>query len=206
MVQNNATNMSNPVTVPQGGSGAASFTAFTVLCAGTTSTGNLQNVVSVGTSGQVLTSNGSSALPSFQTLSASTYSAQVSLTSLQVKSLNGTPITIVPAAGTNKVIFVISAAAKLNYGGTNVFTGGSSLSLYYTNNAGETLTNSYALTLTASSNQIGIATPTSTTGNLPSSTYKNKDVVISVSSTNFGGNAANDNTVDIYVNYIIFNV
>lgn len=55
------------VNVTQGGTGATSFTAYAVLCGGTTSTSALQPVASVGTSGQVLTSNGPSALPTFQT-------------------------------------------------------------------------------------------------------------------------------------------
>ncbi len=55
------------ITVNHGGSGAATFTAFAVLCAGTTSTGAFQNVSGVGTSGQVLTSNGAGALPTWQT-------------------------------------------------------------------------------------------------------------------------------------------
>lgn len=65
MPTNNATNTSNPITVPQGGTGDSSLTAYAVLCGGTTSTGNVQSVSGVGSSGQVLTSNGSSALPSF---------------------------------------------------------------------------------------------------------------------------------------------
>lgn len=54
-----------------GGTGGTSFTAYTLICAGTTTTGAFQNVASVGTSNQVLTSNGASALPSFQAVSAS---------------------------------------------------------------------------------------------------------------------------------------
>ena len=54
------------LTPSEGGSGVTSFTAYTTLFGGTTSTGNLQNAASVGTSGQVLTSNGAGALPSFQ--------------------------------------------------------------------------------------------------------------------------------------------
>ena len=49
--------------VAGGGTGATSFTAYSVICGGTTSTGALQNVSGVGTSGQVLTSNGASTLP-----------------------------------------------------------------------------------------------------------------------------------------------
>lgn len=54
------------LTVPGGGTGSGSHTAYTVICGGVTSTSNLQSVVSVGNSGQVLTSNGASALPTFQ--------------------------------------------------------------------------------------------------------------------------------------------
>jgi len=58
--------LTNPLTVANGGTGDASFTAYTLICGGITSTGALQNVVSVGSSGQVLTSNGAGALPTFQ--------------------------------------------------------------------------------------------------------------------------------------------
>lgn len=52
--------------VPGGGTGNTSMTAYAVVCGGTTSTANLQSVASVGTSGQILTSNGAGALPTFQ--------------------------------------------------------------------------------------------------------------------------------------------
>lgn len=55
-----------PVTVTYGGTGAASFTAYSVICGGTTGTGAFQNVSGLGTSGQVLTSNGNGALPTWQ--------------------------------------------------------------------------------------------------------------------------------------------
>jgi len=56
----------SPVTVPDGGTGLASTTAYAVLCGGTTSTAALQSIAGVGSSGQVLTSNGAGALPTFQ--------------------------------------------------------------------------------------------------------------------------------------------
>lgn len=59
------------ITVPYGGTGLASATAYAVLCGGTTSTGAFQSVASVGTAGQVLTSNGAGALPTFQSLGGS---------------------------------------------------------------------------------------------------------------------------------------
>lgn len=54
------------ITVPQGGTGDITTTAYAVLCGGTTTTGALQSIAGVGTSGQILTSNGASALPTFQ--------------------------------------------------------------------------------------------------------------------------------------------
>ncbi len=52
--------------VNAGGTGKSSLTAWAVICGGTTSTGPLQSLAGVGTSGQVLTSNGAGALPTFQ--------------------------------------------------------------------------------------------------------------------------------------------
>lgn len=63
--------VSGTLPVTNGGTNATSFTAYAVICGGTTSTGALQSVASVGTAGQVLTSNGAGALPTFQTLTAS---------------------------------------------------------------------------------------------------------------------------------------
>jgi len=55
--------------VASGGTGRATNTAYAVVCGGTTTGGVEQSIASVGTSGQVLTSNGAAALPTFQTLS-----------------------------------------------------------------------------------------------------------------------------------------
>ena len=59
--------------VTEGGTGASSQTAYAVLAGGTTSTGAYQSVASVGSSGQVLTSNGAGALPTFQTISTKAF-------------------------------------------------------------------------------------------------------------------------------------
>ncbi len=52
-----------PITVPIGGTGKTTFTAYSVICAGTTATGAFQNVSGVGSLGNVLTSQGVGALP-----------------------------------------------------------------------------------------------------------------------------------------------
>lgn len=54
------------IVVADGGTGVSSFTAYAVICGGTTGTGALQSVSGVGTSGQVLTSNDAGALPTWQ--------------------------------------------------------------------------------------------------------------------------------------------
>jgi hypothetical protein len=56
--------------VAGGGTGDVSFTPYAVITGGTTSTSPLQSIASVGTTGQVLTSNGAGALPTFQTSSS----------------------------------------------------------------------------------------------------------------------------------------
>ena len=56
---------SGTVGVANGGTGFASDTAYEILAGGTTSTAPFQQV-GIGTSGQVLTSNGTGSLPSFQ--------------------------------------------------------------------------------------------------------------------------------------------
>jgi hypothetical protein len=65
-ISGNAANVTGTVAVANGGTGDASLTAYAVLTGGTTSTGALQQVSGLGTAGQVLTSNGASALPTWQ--------------------------------------------------------------------------------------------------------------------------------------------
>lgn len=57
--------VSGTLPVANGGTGVSTTTAYGVLTGGTTSTGAFQNA-GTGTSGQVLTSNGASALPTWQ--------------------------------------------------------------------------------------------------------------------------------------------
>ena len=59
-----------PVTVPLGGTGNTTFTAYSVILAGTTATGAFQNVSGVGTTGQILTSTGAGSAPTWQASSS----------------------------------------------------------------------------------------------------------------------------------------
>jgi len=54
------------VTVAQGGTGLSTTTTYGLIAAGTTATGNFQQVSGTGTSGQILTSNGAGTLPTWQ--------------------------------------------------------------------------------------------------------------------------------------------
>lgn len=54
-------------TVPGGGTGLTSLSTYQLLAGGTTSTGNVQQVASTGSAGQVLMSNGAGALPTWST-------------------------------------------------------------------------------------------------------------------------------------------
>jgi hypothetical protein len=85
------------LTVPYGGTGDASFTAYSVVCGGTTSTGALQAVASVGTTGQVLTSQGAGLLPTWSTPASGSVTS-VTGTANRITSTGGTTPSIDIAA------------------------------------------------------------------------------------------------------------
>jgi hypothetical protein len=60
------TGVTGTLPVANGGTGRTTNTAYAVICGGTTTGGVEQSIASVGTAGQVLTSNGAGALPTFQ--------------------------------------------------------------------------------------------------------------------------------------------
>ena len=129
-----------PITVPFGGTGDTSFTAYTVICGGTTNTAPLQNVATVGTAGQVLTSAGAGALPTWATPAAGTVTS-VSGTAAQISVANGTTTPVIsidiiyPGQASITTLGTITAgtwnASVLGsaYGGTGVNNGASTLTL-----------------------------------------------------------------------------
>jgi hypothetical protein len=81
------------VDVPYGGTGIASTTAYSVICGGTTSTGALQSVATLGTLGQVLTSNGNGALPTWQSIPSNVSSLTGTANQVLVNGTSGSPTT-----------------------------------------------------------------------------------------------------------------
>jgi hypothetical protein len=158
-------------------------------------------VTTPGTSGNVLTSNGTnwtSALPSIQM-------ASVTLTSAQIKALHATPIQIIAAPGVGKGIIIVNSTAKFNYGGTNIFVAGAAqtIALYFNN--GITLINTQISNagLVSSANKFSFSTPP-VVGSVNVGIFDNVNVVaFNPIATEITGNAANDNTVDIQIAYYI---
>lgn len=159
-----------------------------------------------GTSGNVLTSNGtdwvSSAAPGGGMLSAT-----VVLTSAQVKALNVTPIQLIAAPGAGKVIWITSTITKLTYGGTSAFTTGGTIQLRYNNGTGQIAQSQAGVTaqLNATTNQYLRQVPTdlATTTN---TALENLSIVVFNSGSAYAGNAANDNTFTVTCTYFITSI
>jgi hypothetical protein len=208
---NNCDNFSNPIDTTTGGTNNSSFTAYSILCAGTTSTAPLQNVSGLGSSTQALTSNGPSALPTWQTgpggvsiLSLAT----VTLTSAQVKALHGTPIQIIAAPGSGKIVLPVTVSAEMKYGGSNVFVAGASqwIELRYNSAAGQaigTILSNTSIVASQSRLEAQQATSFVLSNNATAAVENLKIVAYEPFATEISGNAANNNTVIINVWYEI---
>lgn len=96
--------------VAGGGTGITSATAYAVLCGGTTSTNPFQSIASVGTSGQILTSNGAGALPTFQTGAASS----ITLTGDTGGGLTGSSFTFNAHANCGSSVFFTGSGTTLS--------------------------------------------------------------------------------------------
>ena len=117
--------------VAGGGTGDTSFTAYTPICGGTTTTGALQSVASIGTSGQVLTSNGAAALPSFKNggwvfISTQTASNSATLNFTSIPVYDDYVLVfdnILIATNANKVEVQVSSNNGVSYANTGYTSG-----------------------------------------------------------------------------------
>jgi hypothetical protein len=107
------TGVTGTLPVANGGTGAASATAYAVQCGGTTSTGAHQSVASVGTAGQVLTSNGAGALPTFQTSGGATITGSTANSTFYIVGTTSTSGSLSTASisNTNVVSYNASTGA-----------------------------------------------------------------------------------------------
>lgn len=125
--------------------------------------------------------------------------AKVTITSAQVKALRATPISLVAAPGSGKVLQFLGAVLHLNYG-SNVFTElADNLGIKYTDGVGAQASEDIETTgfIDATSNKIINAIP-------------RKDVILvsnaalvlhNIGDAEIGGNAANDSIVNVHVMY-----
>lgn len=130
--------------------------------------------------------------------------AKVTLTNAQLKAINSSPITIVSAQGANKILIPLAWYSVFIYGGNNAFTGSNPLNLTYNG-----LNTSLAFPGTIQTAGVMVGTTTtervgygSVASSATTNAYINQPLLVTAAA-NFAGNAANDNTVTLVVNYVI---
>jgi len=171
--------LTGDLNVGHGGTGNTTFTAYSVITAGTTPTGAFQNVVGVGTLGQVLTSAGAAALPTWSNPAASS----VTFTGDSGTPFSGAAVTV--TGGTTGLTFAaatpdltLGGILKLANGGTNANLTASNGGIFYsTASAGAIL----AGTSTASQVLLSGAstTPSWSTATYPATAGSNGNVLTS---------------------------
>ena len=137
--------------------------------------------------------------------------ASHTLTNSEIKNLHGTPIQLIAAPGPGLGIMIFGGAVKLNYGGNNAFTAAASqtINIYYNNNTTEcwgvsTFISNGFITGTANAFYLPTLVPNTTTTHNVTGVLDNVNVALYNSvATEISGNAANDNTIDVYVIYTI---
>jgi hypothetical protein len=204
----------SPVTVPNGGTGRTSFTnPYALITANTTTTGALQQPT-LGTAGQVFTSNGAGAFGSFQDLptppTQNVLTTSITLTAAQFRALSGTPQVLVPGQGAGTVIVVYRVWGKLNYAGTDPFHDGSSVRIYWGTSSDEV---GFVFTSGSFKDGSGGAksfyyssdiTNTSSSTGYTVSQVENRNVTVSVNSSNFTGGSGN--TVTFWCSYSVMSI
>ena len=198
--------MSQAGSVSTGGGGGGNLDTLTPDTGGPVSP--LAGTIQVLGTGGITTSNGGSNILNINAPSSLLQSNQVTLTSAEIKNLVAVPQTIVPAQGAGTVIIPYFVTAKLNYGGTTPFTTGGNINLSYSDGI------SFFLLITGFiGDPLIIATEDSyepailATGSpviFTPSQIENIPVVFENSlGSDWGGNAANDNTVVISTQYVV---
>ncbi len=128
------------------------------------------------------------------------------LTSQEIKNLHATPIEMVPAPGVDKINVVVSNIGRFEYGGSNTFTVvGQVIMLYYGTSQNITpLAAAPELGGTVDFYSMGAGV---TTANFLASDIENAPLTAYVSSvTEISGNAADDNTLTVEIQYYVMDI
>ena len=207
MVTNNAINLKTAGIPTYDGAGTFSAgTNLTVTDGVCYYDGSLIQTTAVGTAGQILTSNGAAVAPTFQ---ENVRFIKKTLLSSDIKTVAATPFVLVPAQGANTVIMPITATAKYIYGGNNAFTGGSLLAFRYINWAGAQAGGAAGggifsvATLQGTANGFGTSVYLSTNSDKAVGVLDNVPIVITSAGPEYGGNAADNNTIIVELCYIV---
>jgi hypothetical protein len=144
------------IDIADGGTGATSLTPYAVLCGGTTSTGPVQPIAGVGTSGFVLTSNGAGALPTFQAGGSGTITTVGDVTS--GPAFDGTAGTTLTStdAGLTLQVGGTAAGLLLIQGGTPAAVGAGGAIDIFAGDGGSSSGNGGQITLLAGSATSGV--------------------------------------------------
>ena len=130
--------------------------------------------------------------------------AQVTLTSAQVKNLLASPVELVAAPGVTKLILPSFLFVELIYGGTNPFISSSSTFEILYNITSMGINNNFVLLVTSSDNNLQFYNNFSSGGIFLKSDVINQPIMIgNLGSTDFSGNAADDNQVKVTLYYTI---
>lgn len=155
-----------------------------------------------GTSGNVLTSDGTNWVSSTPLLQYKTFT----LTSAQIKSLNATPIEVIAAPGADKILVLVSLQGRFNYGGSNVFVAAVNQTIVLTYNADITFAYTAVAnaTITASGNKYINGSYTTLPTGYDAGVLDNQPFLFwQASATEISGNAANNNDIDFYLTYYV---
>lgn len=163
-----------------------------------------------GTSGNVMTSDGTNWVSSANTAGAGLLSVSGTLTNTQVKNLRATPVQIVAAPGAGNIIQVVTWSMTMNYGGTNAFTAPSSALVNLFIGASVVAADGLygtALTSTTSRYAQGVAFDLGVLAGFAYSSLANAALNIGNNGgAEIAGNAANNNTVSYNVLYRIITI
>jgi hypothetical protein len=134
------------------------------------------------------------------------------LTNSQIKNLHGTPIQVIAAAGSGKVIACVSCWMKLIYGGTNAFTASASQQIYLTYGSGtginfcgsQLMPNSAIVDTKNNYSSIGIG---GSVQDIAATSLENVGIyAYNNVATEISGNAADDNTISYSITYYVITI